>query len=339
MHSDKNNSTLDGNGKMEDLRKKLKLNMSTLWERIGVPVAIVVLAIFFGIINPKFFSFNNLINIGKQISFIGLVAWAQTMIIISAGIDLSVGTMTAFLSVVMATIIRNHSSSPSGVLIAILVCLLISLVVGVVKGFIIGKLNIPPFIATLGFMSIFAGGALTFTRGTTVFGLESDLFIEIGNGDIFGIPYSVLIMIAFLILTYVVLRKTRLGLFTYSIGGNEQATRWAGINIVKYKIYIYTSATFMVAIAAILMTSRVNSGQPLLGKGLELQSIAAVCIGGTSLFGGIGTVVGTLFGVILMGILRNGLNILGVSSFIQEMIIGVVILIAVFVSLQRRRGA
>jgi ribose transport system permease protein len=259
------------------------------------------------------------------------------MIIISGGIDLSVGKMTALISVILATIITQFSSSLTGVVIGIIVSLMIGIGIGILKGIIIGVFNIPPFIATLGFYSLFAGGALTFTSGTTIFGLESEAFRWIGNGKFFGIPVSLVFMFIFLIITHMIFTKTKLGLFTYSIGGNERATKWAGINILKYKILIYSYSSFLVAIAAILMTSRVNSGQPLLGTGLELQSIAAVCIGGTSLFGGIGNVIGTLYGVILIGILNNGLNILGVSSFIQEMIIGVTILVAVFISVLKKR--
>lgn len=307
------------------------------WEKIGLPIAIVGVSIFFGIISPVFFSFPNLMNIGRQIAFIGLIAWGQTMVIISAGIDLSVGAMAAFLSVVMATIIINYESSLYGVLIAIIVAIIIGAIVGILKGFIISRFNIPPFIATLGFMTIFSGGALTFTGGSTVFGLKSELFRWLGNEDILGIPFSLIVMLIFLFITHLILKKTRLGIVTYAIGGNERAAKWAGINILKYKIYIYTYCTVLASIAAILMASRVNSGQPLMGRGLELQTIAAVCIGGTSLFGGTGSVIGTLLGVTLIGILNNGLNLMGIISYIQDMIIGVVILIAVYVSIMRRK--
>jgi ribose/xylose/arabinose/galactoside ABC-type transport system permease subunit len=321
---------------MEDLAaKNVKVKFS--WETFGVPIAIIAIATLFGSLRPVFFSFSNLMNVGRQIAFIGLVAWGQTMIIISGGIDLSVGKMTALISVILATIIKHYASSPTGVVLGIAAALALGILFGALKGLIIGKLNIPPFIATLGFFSIFSGGALTYTSGTTIFGLESEAFKWIGNGTIFKIPITIIYMLVFFFMTDIIFRKTKLGLFTYAIGGNERAARWAGIGLIRYKIAIYVYSSLLAAVAAVIMTSRVNSGQPLLGGDLALQSIAAVCIGGTSLFGGVGNVWGTLFGVILIGILNNGLNILGVSSFIQEMVIGITILVAVFISVMQKR--
>ena len=306
------------------------------YEKVGLPLAILIISIIFGLLNPVFFSFNNVMNVGRQVAFIGLMAWGMTMIIICGGIDLSVGKMTALLSVIMASIITHYSSTYFGVALAIIVSIFLGVFIGFLKGWIIGALNIPPFIATLAFYSILAGGALTFTSGTVIFGLESDFFKWIGNGKYIGVPISFMIMILFLIITYIIMQKTKLGYYAYSIGANERAATLSGINVLRYKLYIYIYANFLVAIAAILMTSRVNSGQPLLGTGLELKTIAAVCIGGTSLFGGVGSIIGTFYGVILIGILNNGLNILGVSSFIQEIVIGITILLAVFISVLRK---
>ncbi len=320
----------------EDIGSEKTMKVKIPWGKIGLPIAIILVSIFFGIINPVFFSFGNLMNIGRQIAFIGLLAWGQTVIIIAAGIDLSVGTMSAFMSMIMATILRYYDSSLSGVVIALAAAIIIGLIIGVIKGVIIEKFNIPPFIATLGLMTIFSGAALTIGSGTTIFGLKSEFFKWIGNGDIFGIPFSLIVMFIFLAITHLILKKTRLGVITYAIGGNERAAKWAGINILKYKIYIYAYGTLLAAIAAIFMTSRVNSGQPYLGAGFELQSIAAVCIGGTSLFGGRGSAVGTLLGVILIGVLSNGLNLMGVISYVQAMVIGLVILVAVYVSIIQR---
>ena len=317
--------------------KKYDLVKYFSYEKVGLPLAILILSLIFGLINPVFFSFNNVMNIGRQIAFVGLMAWGMTMIIICGGIDLSVGKMTALLSVIMAAIITHYSSTYFGVVLAIIVSILLGVFIGFLKGWIIEVLNIPPFIATLAFYSIIAGSALTFTSGTVIFGLESEFFKWIGNGKYFGVPISFMIMILFLIITHIILQKTKLGYYTYSIGANERAVKLAGINILKYKLYIYMYANFLVSIAAILMTSRVNSGQPLLGTGLELKVIAAVCIGGTSLFGGVGSIIGTFYGVILIGILNNGLNILGVSSFIQEIVIGITILLAVFISVVRKK--
>lgn len=307
------------------------------WGKIGLPIAIILVSVIFGIINPVFFSFGNLMNIGRQIAFIGLMAWGQTMVIIMAGIDLSLGAMAAFLSIVTALIIRYYDSSLSGVIVALSAVIIIGLIVGIIKGILIEKFGIPSFITTLGLMTIFSGAALTLSSGTTIFGLKSEFFKWVGNGDVFRVPFSLIIMFILLALTQFILKKTRLGIITYAIGGNETAAKWAGINILKYRIYVYTYCTVISAIAAIFMTSRVNSGQPYLGGDIALQSIAAVCIGGTSLFGGVGSAIGTLLGVILIGVLSNGLNLMGVISYVQAMVIGFVILIAVYVSIIKRK--
>ncbi|MHB8279096.1 MAG: ABC transporter permease [Candidatus Humimicrobiaceae bacterium] len=306
------------------------------WGKIGLPLAIILVSVIFGIINPVFFSFGNLMNIGRQVAFLGLIAWGQTMVIIMAGIDLSVGSMAAFLSIVISLIIKHYSSSMSGVIIALVVAIIIGIIAGIIKGVLIEKFNLPAFITTLGLMTVFSGAALTLSSGSTIFGLKSDFFKWIGNGDVFRVPFSLIVMFIFLGITHFILKKTRLGVITYAVGGNERAAKWAGINILKYRIYVYAYSTAIAAIAAIFMTSRVNSGQPYLGGDIALQSIAAVCIGGTSLFGGVGSAVGTLLGVILIGVLSNGLNLMGVITYVQAIVIGLVILIAVYVSIVRR---
>jgi inositol transport system permease protein len=301
------------------------------WETIGVPVAILALAAIFGILSPTFIQLSNVANISRQIASTGLIAWGQTMVILTAGIDLSVGSVAALVSVVAASLIKSQ-----GALIGILAGIAVGTLAGLVNGFFVGKVRMPPFVVTLAMMSAARGAAMTYTGGVPVFGLESGFLELVGQRSLAGIPVSALVAIVGFVVVYLVLARTRFGLALYAIGGSGPAAMLAGIPITRYLIYVYTLCGLLTGVSGILLTGRMNSGQPLIGSGLELQSIAAVCIGGTSLFGGRGSVAGTAFGLLLVGMLTNGLDILGISSFIQQIIIGVVILVSVLVSLTRR---
>ncbi len=302
------------------------------WETIGVPLAVLGVCLFFGFLAPQFFHVQNLANIGRQSAALALVAWGMTMIIINAGIDLSPGAVVALVSVVGATVVKQYGVAPG-----IVAGVATGVACGLANGLLVSKLNMPPFIASLGVMSVARGAALTYTGGVPVFGVRSEWFAWLGSGDVLGFPVIVLVALLGFVATYLLLRYTKLGVYTYAIGGNETASRWAGIPVARYKVLIYTYAGLLTGIAGILLAARVNSGQPLLGTGMELQAIAAVCIGGASMFGGRGSLVGTFFGVLLVGVLNNGLNLLGVSSFIQQIVIGLTILVAVMVSLWRQR--
>jgi ribose/xylose/arabinose/galactoside ABC-type transport system permease subunit len=301
------------------------------WEIIGVPVAIVTLAGIFGVLNPTFLEWSNMANIGRQIASTGLIAWGQTLVILTAGIDLSVGSVAALVSVVTATIVKSQGTMPG-----ILAGICVGTLAGAVNGFFVGKVGMPPFVVTLAMMSAARGAAMTYTGGVPVFGLESNFLELLGQRSLAGIPVSALVALAGFVVVYLILARTRFGLRLYALGGSPPAAMLAGIPISRYLIYVYTLCGLFTGISGVLLTGRMNSGQPLIGSGLELQSIAAVCIGGTSLFGGRGSVVGTAFGLLLVGMLTNGLDILGISSFIQQIIIGVVILVSVLVSMGRR---
>lgn len=301
------------------------------WETIGVPAAIVVLAVIFGLLNSSFSQLSNLANISRQIAPTGIAAWGQTIVILTAGIDLSVGSVAALVSVVVADLVKTY-----GELAGISVGLLVGAGAGLINGLLIGKVRMPPFVVTLAMMSIARGAALTYTGGVPVFGMDSPVLDLIGQQALAGVPVSTLITLALFAVVLIMLKRTRFGLALYAIGGSEPAAMLAGIPVSRYLVYVYTLSGLLAAVAGVLLTGRMNSGQPLIGSGLELQAIAAVCIGGTSLFGGRGSIVGTAFGLLLVGMLTNGLDILGISSFIQQIIIGVVILISVLVSLGRR---
>ncbi len=302
------------------------------WETLGVPVALFLLSAVFTIASPRFLQPGNLLNVGLQSAPVAIAAWAQTVVIISAGIDLSVGSVAAFASVVGVDLMLRYGTG-----VGVLGMMLVGTILGTFNGLVISKLRIPPFIATLAMLSIARGAALTFTGGVPLFGLESPLIQWLSEGKVVGIPASVLVAALGFVLTYILLNRTKFGTYTYAIGGNETATRWAGIPVDRYKILIYAFSGLMFGLTALVLTGRVISGQPLLATGLELDTIAAVCIGGTSLFGGVGSLTGTLWGVLLVGVLNNGLNLLGISSFVQRIIIGFTILLAVLVSVWRRR--
>ncbi len=303
------------------------------WETLGVPAALLVLCLSFALMSPAFLQPSNLMNIGRQSAAVAVAAWAQTVVIIAAGIDLSVGSVAAIASVVGVDLMVRYNA-PVGILAMIVLATLL----GAFNGFVIAKLRIPAFIATLGMMSIGRGAALTYSGGVPIFGLDTGQLRWLDAGVILGIPSSIVVAFLMFILTYLLLYRTKFGVYTYAIGGNETATRWAGIPVDRYKILIYTFAGLMAGVTSLVLSARVNSGQPLLAIDLNLQAIAAVCIGGTSLFGGVGSLVGTVWGVLLIGVLNNGLNLLGISSFIQQIVIGFTILLAVLVSVWRQRS-
>jgi inositol transport system permease protein len=301
-------------------------------ETLGVPIAFIVLCGIFSLLSPNFLTFTNLSNIGRQVASIAIVSCGMTMIIISAGIDLSPGAVVALVSVVAASVLLELGFLP-----AIIAGILVGVAFGLAAGVLVGVARIPPFIVTLGFLSVARGMALTYTNGVPVFGLRSPAYDFLGKGAILNVPVSVLIALLSFVVTHLLLTRTKMGIFVYAIGGNEEAAIMTGVPVVRYKILIYIFAGLMTGIAGVLLGARVNSGQPLLGTGLELQAIAAVVIGGTSLFGGKGNIIGTFFGVLLIGVLSNGLNLLSVSSFVQQIVIGAVIIIAVLVSVLRER--
>jgi ribose/xylose/arabinose/galactoside ABC-type transport system permease subunit len=315
----------------EKLAATLRTPLRVRWETIGVPVAIAVLAVLFSLSSPTFMQWSNAANIGRQIASTALISWGQTMVILTAGIDLSVGSVAALVSVVAASVIKSQ-----GTLAGMLAGLCVGTLAGLVNGFFVGKVRMPPFVVTLAMMSAARGAAMTYTGGVPVFGLQSGFLEFVGQRSLAGIPVSALAAFMGFAAVYLILTRTRFGLALYAIGGSQPAAMLAGIPITRYLIYVYTLCGLLTGVSGILLTGRMNSGQPLIGSGLELQSIAAVCIGGTSLFGGRGSVVGTAFGLLLVGMLTNGLDILGISSFIQQIIIGVVILVSVLVSLNRR---
>ena len=292
--------------------------------RFGTFIGLILLCALFTLLSPYFLTASNLMNVAQQSAIIAVISVGMTFVIITAGIDLSVGSVLAFSGVVMASVLHAGLPLPVGILTG----LAVGFACGLINGLLVTYGNIPPFIATLGMMSIARGAALWYTDGRPISGFE-DSFRFLAHGDIFYIPVPVLIMIVVYALAHFVLRRTKMGRYTYAIGGNEKAARLSGVNIKFYLNIIYGTAGLLSALGAVMLTARLNSAQPVAGMMYELDAIAATVIGGTSLFGGKGSVIGTLIGALIIGVLRNGLNLLGVSSFIQQIVIGAVIIGAI----------
>jgi len=292
------------------------------------------LALVLWALTPHFLTISNLLNVAEQATIIAIIAVGMTFVIITGGIDLSVGSVLAFAGVVMASVLHSGVPLP----LALMVGLGAGLLCGLVNGLLITVGRLPPFIATLGMMSVARGAALMFTEGRPISGFSESLR-SLATGEVLRVPAPVIIMIGVYVIAHFVLRRTKLGRYTYAIGGNEEAALLSGINVKLYKTMVYGLAGLLSGLAAILLTARLNSAQPIAGISYELDAIAATVIGGTSLLGGEGTVIGTLIGALIMAVLRNGLNLLGVSSFIQQIVIGTVIIVAVLIDMAlKRRG-
>jgi ribose transport system permease protein len=300
--------------------------------QFGTLIGLVVLSAVLWALTPHFLTVSNLLNVAEQTSINAIVAVGMTFVILSAGIDLSVGSMVALAGVVLGTALQDGQP----LFMAIPLALLVGAACGTINGVLIVKGGLPPFIVTLGMMSIARGAALVFTEGRPVSGFDA-AFRSIATARIAFIPAPVIITALVYLVAHLVLTRTTFGRYVYAIGGNEEATRLSGVNITFHKTLIYAVSGLMSALAAVVLTARLNSAQPIAGMMYELDAIAATVIGGTSLMGGQGTLVGTLIGALIMGVLRNGLNLLGVSSFLQQIVIGAVIIGAVLVDTLLKR--
>ena len=302
--------------------------------QLGTLSGLLGLIVVLWILTPHFLTVSNLLNVAQQATIIAIIAVGMTFVIITGGIDLSVGSVLAFSGVVMANALLSGVPLP----LALLIGLGVGLLCGVTNGLLITIGRLPPFIATLGMMSVARGAALMFTEGRPISGF-SEGFRSIATGEILRIPAPVVIMVVVYLIAHFVLKRTKLGRYTYAMGGNEEAALLSGINVKLNKTMVYGIAGLLSGLAAILLTARLNSAQPIAGMSYELDAIAATVIGGTSLLGGEGTVSGTLIGALIMAVLRNGLNLLSVSSFFQQVVIGSVIIFAVLIDMAlKRRG-
>lgn len=300
--------------------KNIKITLSKLSSIIGL----LLLSGFLSVLSPRFLTYSNLFNVLRQTSLNAIIAVGMTFVILTWGIDLSVGSILAFSSAIAASLAHNGTSA----IVAILAGLAIGTILGLLNGLIITQGHIPPFIATLAMMTMARGATLIYSDGQPITGLGEGLYF-IGNGYVGKIPLPVIITIIALVVGHYILSQTRTGRYIYAVGSNEDAAKLTGINTKLTKTIVYAISGFTAALSGIIIISRLNSAPPTAGAGAELDAIAAVVLGGTSLAGGQGHIAGTFIGALIIGILNNGLNLLNVSSYYQQFAKGVVILIAV----------
>jgi ribose transport system permease protein len=320
---------------MADL-KLLKMGKLGIWAAFFAEVLLLtILTSSFGgghFFQSTFLNWSNLSQVARALSFIAIMAVGQSAVIISGGIDLSVGSVLGLTGVVTAVLLNMNFPVP----VAVLAGVVTGLACGLINGLLITRIKLPPFIVTLGMMSIARGLAFAITGGQTIRGLPSS-FLSLGQGELFGIPFVIILFGVFAVIVSYMLRSMVWGRYTYAIGGNEEASVYSGVNVGRVKTAIYSLCGLSAGIAGVLFTSRFGVGQSTSGLGYELDVIAACVIGGISLTGGRGTILGAVVGSVLMGVLRNGLVLLNVSEYWQEVAIGLVILLAVILDRKTKR--
>jgi len=295
-------------------------------------LSLIILFVALAIASPHFLTSTNLSSVVRQTAVINIMALGMTMIIITGGIDLSVGAILAMGGLLGAMAMEKGASIPVGVLVGIIT----GLVCGLANGIMITQLRVAPFIVTLGTLGIFRGTTLIISNGLPVHRIPQQ-FSFLGEGNLLGVPFVLWILVACAVVTHVILEHTRLGRYTFAIGSNREAAVYAGIPVKFHTTAVYAIGGMLTGLAGMIEASRLMTGQPTAGQGYELQAIAAVVIGGGSLQGGEGSVIGTLIGAFIMGLLSNGSDLLGVSPYLQQAIIGAVIILAVTLDEVRKR--
>lgn len=287
-------------------------------------IGLIILCLAISCVAPRFLTITNMLNVFTQVSVNAIIAVGMCFVILTGGIDLSVGSTLAIAGAVAATLAQKNFN----IFIILVVVLIIGGLIGFINGIIVSKGKIQAFIVTLATMTVFRGVTYVYTNGTPISGLGSS-FTVIGNGTLAGIPVPVIIIILVVLVAWYVLSQTRYGRYVYAVGGNEDSARLSGINTDKIKSLVYVLCGVTAALSAVVVTSRIGSASPNAGSGFELDAIAAVVLGGTSLSGGEGSVIGTIIGAMIIGVLNNGLNLMNVSPFYQLIVKGLVILLAV----------
>lgn len=301
-------------------------------QSLGSLLGLILIVVILSVVNGDFLTVGNIFNVLRQISINALIAFGMTFVILTGGIDLSVGSILALSSAFTAGLMASGMNT----WLAVGIGLIGGLVMGAINGLLITKGKVAPFIATLATMTVFRGLTLVYTQGRPITGFKED-FALLGKGYFLQIPMPIIWMVIAFAVLYIILKHTTFGRRVYALGSNEEATWLSGINTSKVKILVYSISGLLASISGIILTSRLNSAQPTAGGAFELDAIAAVVLGGTSLSGGRGWIVGTLIGAMIIGVLDNGLNLLNVSSFYQQVVKGVVILIAVLLDRSKAR--
>ena len=309
----------------------MKLDVSRILRSYGIVIAFLIICAVMTILSPVFLTVTNIRNVVRQSSIFGVMAIGMTFVILTGGIDLSVGSVLAIAGAIAAGMLKGGA----GMLPVVALALVIGIGCGLANGLIITIGRIAPFVVTLGMMSIARSLTLIYTKGYPISGFSGP-FRFIGGGDIASIPFPIIVFALTVVVAWLILTQTRLGRYTYAIGGNEETVKLSGINSNRYKVIVYVISGITAAMSALILTSRLNSAEPVAGQGYELDVIAAVVIGGTSLSGGTGSVWGTLIGALLIGVINNGMNLLGISPYFQLLVKGLIIIGAVLLDRLRQ---
>ncbi|MNC19054.1 Ribose transport system permease protein RbsC [compost metagenome] len=313
--------------------KTRRLNKALLM-RLAPLFSLVLLVIFFSFSSPFFFNTENIMTIALQTSVIGIMAIGVTYVIITSGIDLSLGSVVAFSGVVVGLC----ASYSMPLIVCVVAGMLAGGLCGCINGFLVTRAAIPPFIATLGLMMSVRGINMVMTDGRAIYFSDYPMFKMLAQGRLFDVlPYPVFYLLIIALVAAWILKKTVIGRYVYAVGSNEVAAHLSGIKVQRVKIFVYAFCGLLTGIAGVILASRLNSGQPTVGVGYELEAIAAVVIGGTSLMGGVGTIGGTIIGAFIMSVLKNGLNLMGVSQFWQMVAMGIVVIAAVYLDTLRKK--
>jgi len=304
------------------------------WIQTYMLIFIVIgLVVVMAVVSPNFLTTTNLLNVVRQIAINGILAIGMTVVCLTGGIDLSVGSIVAFSGIVTAGLLRD-SGLP--MIAVVLIAIIVGALMGLYNGYFVAYWNAAPFVVTLSMMTIGRGMTYVYCDGRPISNLPTN-FLAIGKGSIAGIPVPTIILIAVFLLASVMLTKLKFGRYIYAVGGNDNAAMVSGINVKRIKMMVYVLSGTACGIAAIILTARVSAGLPTAGSGYELDAIAATVIGGTSLSGGRGRLWGTIVGAILLGIVNNGLDLLNVSSFYQQIVKGLIILGAILIDSKRNQ--
>ena len=311
---------------------KFKANSMAYLTKYGIIIAFVVLCVLLSIVSPYFLTTHNILNVLKQTSINGILALGMTLVILTRGIDLSVGSVVACSAMVAASFATGAGNTD--IFTPLIVGLLTGSILGAINGFMVSKFTLQPFVVTLGMLSVARGLTYIYNDGMPTSNLNST-FRLIGQGEVLGIPTPVIIFLLVFAVSWFLLKYTLFGRYVYAVGGNPKAARTSGINVKKITFIVYVISGLFAGLAGLILSARTSAALPQAGISYELDAIAAVVIGGTSLAGGVGTVVGTLVGALIIGVMNNGLDLLGVSSFYQQVIKGAIIVLAVMLDRSR----
>lgn len=304
-------------------------NIKNVLVAYGIYIVLVALIALFVILKPKaFLSAENIFNILRQVSVVGIATVGMTCVMLTGGIDLSVGSIIGMVGVMTAWIISPEKGLGLGIPLGLLVGILTGVLIGFINGFIVTQFKLPPLIATLGIMTSVRGAAYLVTEGKPIFGFPKG-FEMLGQGYIWFIPIPVIIMAIMFVIGYIILNKLTIGRYMYGLGGNEEASRLSGVNVNRVKYFVFIFSGLCSAIAGIVLLSRTNSGTPKAGTSYEMDIITAVVLGGVSISGGEGKIIGVIAGVLIMGVLANGMIIVGLTDYVQRVIQGLVLIAAV----------